>query len=150
MGVNRMKWIRTAGVLCLTLMLIAGCRLNEEKREAEQDSTPVSSAKPVPYSSFSLRVSYGAGEHNRYEGLYERKSGHEKADIRDKLSGVHREGEEALDEMKMILGELAVNGRMQESEVVRQVLSAFNLDSRYEHFYLKLKKNDGEMTEIKK
>lgn len=150
MGVNRMKWIRTAGVLCLTLMLIAGCRLNEEKREAEQDSTPVSSAKPVPYSSFSLRVSYGAGEHNRYEGLYERKSGHEKADIRDKLSGVHREGEEALDEMKMILGELAVNSRMQESEVVRQVLSAFNLDSHYDHFYLKLKKSDGEMTEIKK
>ncbi len=109
----------------------------------------MSSAKPVPYSDFSLRVSYGAGEHNRYEGLYERKDGHEKADIRDKLSGVHREGEEALDEMKMILGELAVNSRMQESEVVRQVLSAFNLDSRYDHFYLKLKKNDGEMTEIK-
>lgn len=58
MGVNRMKWFRTAGVLCLTLMLIAGCRLIEEKREAEQDSTPVSSAKQVPYSSFSLRVSY--------------------------------------------------------------------------------------------
>ncbi|MFT3655877.1 hypothetical protein DALLNEIH_02303 [Bacillus sp. B01(2024)] len=145
-----MKWIRTAGVLCLALMLIAGCRLNEEKRNAEQDSTPVSSAKPVPYSSFSLRVNYGAGEHNRYEGLYERKGGRETADIQDKLSGVHREGEEALDEMKMILGELAVNSGMQEGEVVRQVLSAFNLDSHYDHFYLKLKKSDGEMTEIKK
>ncbi|AME07478.1 YusW family protein [Bacillus siamensis] len=145
-----MKWIRTAGVLCLTLMLIAGCRLNEEKREAEQDSTPVSSTKPVPYSSFSLRVNYGTGEHNRYEGLYERKGGRETADIQDKLSGVHREGEEALDEMKMILGELAVNSGMQEGEVVRQVLSAFNLDSHYDHFYLKLKKSDGEMTEIKK
>ncbi|MCC9023166.1 YusW family protein [Bacillus nakamurai] len=144
-----MKWIRTAGAVCITLMLIAGCRLNEQEREAKEDITPVSSAKPVPYESFSLRVNYGDGEHNRYEGMYEKKGRDEKADIQDKLSGVHREGEEALDEMKMILGELALNSRMPEREVVRQVLSAFNLDSHYDHFYLKLKKSDGEMTEIK-
>ena len=40
MGVNRMKWFRTAGVLCLTLMLIAGCRLNEENGKRNKTAHP--------------------------------------------------------------------------------------------------------------
>lgn len=67
-----MHLIRAAGAVCLAVVLIAGCRLNEEQQQAEGENTAVTHMKSVPYSNFSLRVSYGDGEHNRYEGIYEK------------------------------------------------------------------------------
>ncbi|MCO4849369.1 YusW family protein [Bacillus vallismortis] len=145
-----MRLIRAAGSICFAMVLIAGCRLNEDKQQAEGENTAVTQLKSVPYSDFSLRVSYGDGEHNRYESIYTKKGTQETAEIQDKLSGVKQEGEEALDEMKMILSELSVTEQMAESEVIHSVLAAFNLDSHYDHIDLKLKLKDGSVREIKK
>ncbi|KAF1678345.1 YusW family protein [Bacillus mexicanus] len=144
-----MRLIRTAGAVCLAVVLIAGCRLNEEQ-QAEEKNTAVTQQKPVPYSDFSLHVSYGDGEHNRYESIYTKNGAQETAEILDKLSGVKQEGEEALDEMRIILSELSVTDQMAEAEVIRNVLEAFNLDSHYHHINLKLKLNNGSVREIKK
>lgn len=65
-----MRLIRAAGAVCLAVVLIAGCRLNEDQQQAEGENTAVTQQKSVPYSNFSLRVSYGDGEHNRYESIY--------------------------------------------------------------------------------
>ncbi|MEC1623876.1 YusW family protein [Bacillus mojavensis] len=145
-----MHLIRAAGAVCLAVVLIAGCRLNEEQQLAEGENTAVTHMKSVPYSNFSLRVSYGDGEHNRYEGIYEKNGTHETAEIQDKLSGINQEGEEALDEMKMILSELSMTDQMAEKEVIHSVLAAFNLDSHYDHFDLKVKLKNGNVREIKK
>ncbi|UTL71983.1 YusW family protein [Bacillus halotolerans] len=145
-----MHLIRAAGAVCLAVVLIAGCRLNEEQQQAEGENTAVTHMKSVPYSNFSLRVSYGDGEHNRYEGIYEKNGTHETAAIQDKVSGINQEGEEALDEMKMILSEPSVTDQMAEKEVIHSVLAAFNLDSHYDHIDLKLKLKNGAVREIKK
>ncbi|MEC1775772.1 YusW family protein [Bacillus mojavensis] len=145
-----MHLIRAAGAVCLAVVLIAGCRLNEEQQLAEGENTAVTHMKSVPYSHFSLRVSYGDGEHNRYEGIYAKNGTHETAEIQDKLSGINQEREEALDEMKMILSELSVTDQMAEKEVIHSVLAAFNLDSHYDHFDLKVKLKNGTVREIKK
>ncbi|WP_456270631.1 YusW family protein [Bacillus sp. JZ39] len=145
-----MHLIRAAGAVGLAVVLIAGCRFNEDQQQAEGENTAVTQLKSVPYSNFSLRVSYGDGEHNRYEGIYTKNGTQEKAEIQDKLSGVNQEGEEALDEMKMILSELSVTDQMAETEVIHSVLATFNLDSHYDHIDLKLKLKDGSIREIKK
>ncbi|MCY8825393.1 YusW family protein [Bacillus atrophaeus] len=147
-----MSVIRMTGAICLVVILIAGCRLNEEQQQGNSavENAPVSNMKPVPYDHFSLQVNYGNGEHNRYEGMYQKNGDNEKAEIEDKLSGIHQEGEEALDEMKMILSELAVNQHMTDQEAIRNVLESFNLDSHYDHLRLNIKLHDGTVREIKK
>ncbi len=54
-----MHLIRAAGAVCLAVVLIAGCRFNEDQHQAEGENTAVTQLKSVPYSNFSLRVSYG-------------------------------------------------------------------------------------------
>lgn len=68
-----MSLIRMTGAFCLVVIMIAGCRLNEEQQQGNSavENAPVSNMKPVPYDHFSLQ-NYGNGEHNRYEGMYQR------------------------------------------------------------------------------
>ncbi|MED1739428.1 YusW family protein [Bacillus swezeyi] len=135
-------------IACFAVLIILmnGCQTAAEEhaegKEAAAEGAPVSDVKDVPYDVFALKVNYGNGKHNMFEAKYSRQE-REEAEIKDKLNGADREGEEALNEMKMVLTELSIATSDSESAVIRNVLEAFNLDERYDQFQLQVKWPDG-------
>ncbi|WP_394812044.1 YusW family protein [Bacillus licheniformis] len=96
----------------------------------------------MPYAAFALEVNYGHGKHNTFEAVYDKQE-REEASIKDYLNGADREGEEALNEMKMVLSELSIAKSDSEQDVISNVLEAFNLDEQYDRFQLRVKWPDG-------
>ncbi|MFB6498476.1 YusW family protein [Bacillus haynesii] len=133
-------------VIALVMILMTGCRSiaeeHAEGKEAVPDNAPVSDAESVPYDTFALEVNYGRGKHNTFEAVYDKQEW-EEASIKDHLNGADREGEEALNEMKMVLSELSVAKSDSKQDVISNVLEAFNLDERYDRFHLRVKWPDG-------
>ncbi|MPQ24196.1 YusW family protein [Bacillus paralicheniformis] len=133
-------------VIALVMILMTGCRSiaeeHAEGKEAVPDNAPVSDVESVPYAAFALEVNYGRGKHNTFEAVYDKQE-REKASIKDCLNGADREGEEALNEMKMVLSELSVAKSDSKQDVISNVLEAFNLDEQYDRFHLRVKWPDG-------
>ncbi|MCY8093003.1 YusW family protein [Bacillus haynesii] len=133
-------------VIALVMILMTGCRSiaeeHAEGKEAVPDNAPVSDAESVPYDTFALEVNYGRGKHSTFEAVYDKQE-REEASIKDHLNGADREGEEALNEMKMVLSELSVAKSDSKQDVISNVLEAFNLDERYDRFHLRVKWPDG-------
>lgn len=100
--------IRVVGVVCFVVVLIVGCCFNEDQQQVEGENIVVIQQKFVFYSNFLFCVSYGDGEYNCYESIYIKNGIQEIVEIQDKFFGVKQEGEEVLDEMKMILSEFFV------------------------------------------
>lgn len=142
---NGMNQFRMA-VIALVLILMTGCgsiaEEHAEGKEAVPDNAPVSDVKSVPYAAFALEVNYGHGKHNTFEAVYDKQE-REEASIKDYLNGADREGEEALNEMKMVLSELSIAKSDSEQDVISNVLEAFNLDEQYDRFQLRVKWPDG-------
>ncbi|ASB90712.1 YusW family protein [Bacillus sonorensis] len=133
---------------CIAVLVIwmNGCQAapgeHVKGQKTAAEDAPVSDVKSVPYDLFALKVNYGDGKHNTFEAEYHKQE-REEAEIKDKLNDADREGEEALNEMKMVLSELSVTKSDKESAVIRNVLEAFNLDDGYDRFQLKVKWADG-------
>lgn len=140
-----MNVCRIASIAVL-IVLLNGCQAAPgtypEDRKAAIEDAPVSDVKSVPFDLFALKVNYGDGKHNTFEARYQKKE-HEEAEIKDKLNDADREGEEALNEMKMVLSELPVSKSEKESAVICNVLEAFNLDKGYDRFQLRVTWPDG-------
>ncbi|WP_458117563.1 YusW family protein [Bacillus sp. PK6-026] len=133
-------------VIALVMILMTGCRSiaeeHAEGKEAVPDNAPVSDVESVPYAAFALEVNYGRGKHNSFTAVYDKQE-REEASIKDHLNGADREGEEALNEMKMVLSELSIAKSDSKQDVISNVLEAFNLDERYDLFHLRVKWPDG-------
>jgi len=142
---NGMNLFRMA-VIALVMILMTGCRSiaeeHAEGKEAVPDNAPVSDVESVPYAAFALEVNYGRGKHNTFAAVYDKQE-REEASIKDNLNGADREGEEALNEMKMVLSELSIAKSDSKQDVISNVLEAFNLDERYDLFHLRVKWPDG-------
>ncbi|MDA1476365.1 YusW family protein [Bacillus changyiensis] len=131
-------------ITCFAILIIlTGCQTAVEKpSERQNEDTPVTDIKAVPFAEFTLKVNYGNGKHNTFKAKYHKQEG-EVAEIEDQLNDVNREGEEALHEMKMILSELSIAKSDADRTVIRHVLEAFNLDDGYDQFQLQVKWPDG-------
>ncbi|WFA04532.1 MULTISPECIES: YusW family protein [Bacillus] len=130
----------------VSVVLLNGCQsVAEQQAEGEETigkDAPVADVNSIPFDRFVLKVSYGDGKHNTFEASYAKQE-REEAEIIDRLNDLDREGEEALNEMKMVLSELSIAKSDSQSDVIRYVLEAFNLDEGYDRFQLQVKWPDG-------
>lgn len=113
----------------------------KETNKNEDNSDMKKEMDELDYSDFELEVSYGNDQ--EYEAEIEQKSGKIQADLEDEINGMDVNGQEAFDNIYPKVKKLNVDRDTEKTEVIKQVLEAFELEDDYQKFEVEFKFKDG-------
>ena len=158
---------RLSLILCMFVLTIfvAGCNNNDDEQKNQtndnqatennnmNDTTSNDTAtnnntnnnatneSPYPFKEFDLEVKYD--NLKEYEASYENDSEGVDASIEDDLKNERVKGKDAVDRLDPIFKKLDIDASTSKDEVISKVVSAFELDEKYQSIGVDITFNDG-------
>ena len=124
----------------------ADTNADKEDDESSDTSSMESKMKELDYKEFDLEVEYA--NHKEYEAEIEQDHGKIESSLEDELNNVDVEGQEAFDKIYPNVKELDIEKDTEKSEVISQILKAFDLKDNYKEFEVEITFNDGSKLEV--
>ena len=158
-------------IMCFTIFLIYGCNttIDQDTEEStteitQEDTEAVNNQHAneraevkdngeeeinalTQYTNFDLNVQYA--NDTSFEVTYVNDDNGITAVINDEVNDMHLSGEEAKNSLIKNFELLSFDENTDESEIVIQILTTFNLTDDFTDFYLKVKYNTGTIKEYK-
>ena|SRR5699024_610501 len=119
---------------------------DKKDNESSDQSSMESKMKELDYKEFDLEVEYA--NHKEYEAEIEQDHGKIESSLEDELNNVDVEGQEAFDKIYPNVKELDIEKDTEKSEVISQILKAFDLKDNYKEFEVEITFNDGSKLEV--
>ena len=119
---------------------------DKEDDQSSDQSSMESKMKELDYKEFDLEVEYA--NHKEYEAEIEQDHGKIESSLEDELNNVDVEGQEAFDKIYPNVKELDIEKDTEKSEVISQILKAFDLKDNYKEFEVEITFNDGSKLEV--
>ena len=100
----------------------------------------------LDFREFELEVSYG--KNKEYEAEIDLDNGVYTSELEDELNGVHLKGKVAFDTIYPIVEMLTIDKTTNKTEVIKQILAAFELNDDYDKFEVEITFNDNSKIEF--
>ncbi len=148
-------------VVFFSLVLLTGCNKAKEDSNAPTntptnvddteeivtDTTINTENNPFNFTHFSLDVEYANAQ--KFEAEFKNEASAVEAEFEDHIQNEHLKGNAAYEKLEPYLASLTFDSSTQDSDVISQVLKAFNLSEDYVEFDLDVRFNDGTNKEYK-
>src|SRR5690625_2048135 len=115
---------------------------NNDAESLDDDEYMTTKMDALDFYEIEIEVEYVDGK--EYEVEIERDDNRPyTAEVEDELNNIYLKGKEAFDEVYPKIEQLSVNIDSEQTDVIEQVLSVFDLPDNYTKFEIEIKFNDG-------